>query len=159
MLYTQQGKFQLLLTDLIGRSINLIIEKIIEPRKVFLLNISHRITADLKSEIKFSLDSINLLEIRINEPLFMFNQVKTYQSFFNRSEQIEFQDFEFGLAELIMCGQILNDVEKIKLLNYFNQKMHSKLVWFNKKSYGHSSPGTENMKMEGNVELRDFSNK
>ncbi|KAA5548416.1 hypothetical protein [Adhaeribacter rhizoryzae] len=159
IIYSHQGKLKLHFVDLIGRPVNLEVKKIINPKNLYLINISHRITFDLRSEIRLNLDGINLLDFSLNEPLLMHNEISSYQSYLNRSKEKEKQEFEFGLAEMMMYGKILDDLEKVKLLNYFSQKSHEKLIWFNKNSFGYSPAGTSDIKMEGNVEQRDYKNK
>jgi hypothetical protein len=155
-LFCFQGKLRLFLNDLIGRAVSLEVEQLLEPKKIMLLNISHRITNDLKSEIKIGMDGKNILDIIIEEPLLMLNELHSYHAFFNRSIDKEKQEFEFGIGEIIMRSEVGNDANRMSLFNYLLNKKHEGLIYFNKDSYGQSPPGERDIKMTGNVETKNY---
>jgi hypothetical protein len=153
-LFCFQGKLRLFLNDLIGRSVNLEVEQLLEPKKIILLNISHRITNDLRSEIKIGLDGNNIFDLIIDEPLLMLNEIHSYHGFFNRSIEKEFQDFEFGIGEIIVRSEVGSDSNRASIFNYLLKKKHEGLIYFNENSYGQSPPGKNDIAMTGNVETK-----
>ncbi len=102
ILYCQQGLLNFFLQDALGRQINIVVEKIITPKNLYLVNISHRITDDLKSEVKIYLDAIAIHDQTLDEPLLIINEIESYQGYFNRSSEKESQDFEFGLGRIMV---------------------------------------------------------
>jgi hypothetical protein len=156
-LFCFQGKLRLFLNDLIGRAVNLEVEQLLEPQKTILLNISHRITNDLKSEIKIGLDGNSILDLVIDEPLLMLNELHSYHAFFNRSFEKEMQAFEFGIGEILVRSEVGEDSKRMVLFNYLLNKKREELIYFNKNSYGQSPPGELDIKMTGNVETKKYS--
>lgn len=154
-LFCFQGKLRLYLCDLLGRCVNLEVEQMLETKTSYLLNISHRITYDLKSEIKVGKDGINILDQVINEPLLMLNEIHSYHGYFNRSQEREFQEFEFGIGEIIMRSIVDEDKNRAEIFNYLLKKEHKGMIYFNKKSYGQSAPGERDIKMTGQVETKE----
>ncbi|WPP51380.1 hypothetical protein [Catalinimonas niigatensis] len=153
-LYCSQGKIKLYLSDLIGRNVNIEISEIIKTKELLLFNISHRITNELKSEIKIHVNGINVLEHVVEEPLFMYNEVPNYQRYFNRSQKKQFQEFEFGLGEINMIRGTLNKNDIAFIYSHFSSTKSNKIAWFNENSYGHTEPGTSLIKTEGKVILK-----
>lgn len=153
-LYCFQGKLRLHLCDLVGRAVNLEVERLLDIEEPIVLNISHRINHDLRSEIKIGWNGISVLEQQLPEPLLMLNEIHSYQGYFNRSLEREYQEFEFGLSELIVRGIVDDDVKRIEILRYLFNKKREGAVYYNKNSYGHSAPNQRDIKMVGNVLLK-----
>jgi len=154
-LFTYQGKLSLLFVDLIGRTISLEVEQILDVNIFYLINITHKITAELYSEIKLNIDGINVLDKLITEPFLMINEIQSYQGYFNRTSERETQEFEFGIGRILMYGKVLEDIDKLNLNISLAQTEIKKMIWFNKNSYGHSAPGNGDIKFEGSVLHKD----
>ena len=72
-LYCFQGKLRLHLCDLVGRAANLEVERLLDFKDPVVLNISHKITYDLKTEVKIGWNGISVLDQCLPEPLLMLN--------------------------------------------------------------------------------------
>ncbi len=154
--YTFQSTLRVFLCDLVGRSVNLEINEVVPCKELILVNISHGISDELQSRVTVSINGLKVLDTTIQEPLIMLNQVGSFQGYFNRSREQELQDFEFGIGEIVMFGNILEDIKKAELYLHFSETETEKLVYYDRQSYGHSSPGTTDLEMVGNVKLKDF---
>ncbi|WP_276497608.1 hypothetical protein [Pontibacter litorisediminis] len=154
-LLTYQGKLRLFLADILGNAASIGIEKVLEPNQNYIVHITHRITPDLRSEVKVNLNGENVFEELYFEPLLVLNEIRSYQGYINRSQEKEFQKFEFGLGRLMMFSSVLGELERYRMYSDFLGKDSSVMLWFNESSYGHSAPGTGDISMEGHVEQKD----
>jgi hypothetical protein len=103
------------------------------------------------------LDGNSILDLVIDEPLLMLNELHSYHAFFNRSFEKEMQAFEFGIGEILVRSEVGEDSKRMVLFNYLLNKKREELIYFNKNSYGQSPPGELDIKMTGNVETKKYS--
>lgn len=151
VLATSRRKFNLLISDLIGRKVNFELNEIIISNKLLLFEITHRITNKLKSEVKVLINGKIVLEELLDEPMLIVNEFNQYCFSLNKSHEGTEQNFEFGARSIKMFGGILPDEERWSLYNSFKITNKNEIMWLGKNSYAFCVPGNTNVNTEGKV--------
>ena len=152
-IFINQSKFHVQMIDCLGRTFIHRINEIIPLSKFYLIDFSHRLTNDFKSEIKLFFNEIELLSIVLDEPLLMLNELVSYERYFNRSQEKTNENFQFGLSDVLMFGEKLNHLERLRAYSHLTNTEPTQVMYFENESFGYIKAGEKDMKMEGKVKI------
>lgn len=115
------------------------------------ITIIHKINPDLSSELRLNANDGEWIGEMSPTALLWLNQIGDYSCFFNRGHEFESQDFEFGLGE-IMINKKVSSTEVMEVQwNFLKNREKNMIYWFEKGSFAHLKPGTQDLNFEGRV--------
>ena len=151
-LFYHNDRLNILLCDFKGIKVNLQIIDVFPINKLTLINITHKMTGQLKSQVSCSFDGFEKSEMILDFPLLMSGHDTMFDVSMNKFYKGDRQDFEFGWSEVVFYKRVLDISEKLGLLSYFNRD-EEEIMIFEKNSFATKKSEDEKLIVDGSIRI------